>query len=222
VIAVLLASLLVSAQSAATPPTPAPAPSTTTTTKPSKQRALQEATAIANAVQALLPALHKEERSIPCAGLDALKTLYVDVRGGAPNGAPSGTVGIVRRYEQAFGSGDSMYTVTASYDERGRLRLLHVQGGAVSNSTSTLRVAYDDLGRELARDVKNTGPGWTWYRPKDAHVPRDARAAYGLEVCPFDEPDEPDEPEPLEAQKPTKPTKPQEPAPAPTTPPATP
>ena len=89
----------------------------------------------------------------PCAGLTSTLTMYSDASGR------------VRRLVANAGSGDSAYTLTATYDAQGAVRFVFIQGGAVSDSTLDQRFWLDDQSRRLWSSEDAKGPGWTWWRP---------------------------------------------------------
>jgi hypothetical protein len=94
-----------------------------------------------------------KSKDTPCAGLMSTVTVHSD------------TSGKVRRLVASAGSGDSSYTLTATYDTQGVVRFVLIQAGAVSDSTLEQRFWFDaDAARLWSREDAR-GPGWTWWRP---------------------------------------------------------
>jgi hypothetical protein len=73
----------------------------------------------------------------------------------------------IRVYVTSSGSDDSAYRLEHHYDDAGRLRFAFGRSGAVNGSTVEYRIYLDEWGRELWRDVRARGPGYTFLRPPD-------------------------------------------------------
>ena len=115
----------------------------------------------------------KKEKDSPCAGLAANGTLWRDAQ--RRN----------RRYVASFGSGDSAYTVTATYDQNGTLRFVLVKAGAVNGSSIEQRTWFDESGAVLwQRDDAQKGPGYSWWRydPKSKRL-ADPSKAFAAGAC---------------------------------------
>lgn len=72
--------------------------------------------------------------------------------------------GRIRKYVHDMGSDDSAYRAELHYDEQGRLRFAFARRGAVNDSTGEFRIYFGEDGKQLWKDVKEKGPGYTWLK----------------------------------------------------------
>jgi hypothetical protein len=88
--------------------------------------------------------------------------------------------GRIRKLVRTFGSDDSAYHASEYYDEAGRLRFVFAtRGAAAADSADEFRLYYSEHGKQLWRDFRQTGPGYTWIEDfPDAFVVRDADEAW--------------------------------------------